>query len=134
MLAGPGRPKGVVDRQTRDMREAILAAAEDGYPDKLVGFYRDLRRDHIEKFSDHMLRLLPKEAHLTADVNVAHATTAALAAAFPPELIALAQLDWNAMDSAARALITDGLTALVQRATAGVIVIESQRVTDADAT
>ena len=74
-----GRPAGSRDKLTRDMKEAILGAAEQWGAngrgqDGLQGFYRHLLATMPDVFATHLLRLIPREVQ--ADVAMTDATPA----------------------------------------------------------
>lgn len=77
-----GRPPGSPNRTTSDLRDAIIAAAEEGNPDGLVGYYRNLKTMLPEKFSDHVRALLPKDLKIDATI-ASHAMLAGAAASIP---------------------------------------------------
>lgn len=120
----PGRAPGTPNKLTADHRAAILEAATTGEVDGLVGYYVGLKLNLPDKFADHVKALLPRDISLTADVSVTHAATSALASAFPPELVALAQLDWRAMEPGARDALAAGLAELMARAAGGATMID----------
>jgi hypothetical protein len=61
---GPGRPKGVPNKTTTALKEAILAAAtqhgeDDQGKDGLVGYLRKVAREDVKAFSGLLGRVLP---------------------------------------------------------------------------
>ena len=64
--AGPGRPKGVPNKTTVALKEAILAAAEEhGEDDQgtngLKGYLRKVAREDVKAFSGLLGRVLPMQ-------------------------------------------------------------------------
>ena len=64
MGAGPGRPKGVPNKTTTELKQAILNAANDVGEDGegkagLVGYLRTLARSEPKAFSGLLGRVLP---------------------------------------------------------------------------
>ena len=62
--AGPGRPRGLQNKTTRTLKEAILLAAEEVGEDgegsgALVGYLRRVARDDVKAFSGLLGKVLP---------------------------------------------------------------------------
>ena len=58
--AGMGRPKGVLNKTTRQLKEAILLAAEQaGGREGLVGYLKGLAVDHPNSFAPLLGKVLP---------------------------------------------------------------------------
>jgi hypothetical protein len=62
--AGPGRPKGVPNKTTQALKDAILLAAEKEGEDgkgkgKLTGYLRRVAREDVKAFSGLLGRVLP---------------------------------------------------------------------------
>jgi hypothetical protein len=57
---GPGRPKGVPNKTTTQLKEAILAAAEEsGGPEGLVGYLKTLATTQPVAFAGLLGKVLP---------------------------------------------------------------------------
>lgn len=72
MGAGPGRPKGVPNKTTTLLKDAIILAAEkhgqDGKgKDKLVGYCRMLAADEPKAFATLLGRVLPMHIEGTGE-------------------------------------------------------------------
>lgn len=69
--AGPGRPKGVPNRTTTLLKDAILQAATNiGGDDGLVGYLEKLHRDNSGAFAGLVGKVLPMQVnHGDADGN-----------------------------------------------------------------
>lgn len=60
LKAGPGRPKGVPNKMTRDLKEAIIEAACTAHPDGLVAYLRlQAQADMPSPFMSLLGRVLP---------------------------------------------------------------------------
>lgn len=62
--AGPGRPRGLPNKTTTALKEAILAAAEEHGEDDngkggLTGYLRKVAREDVKAFSGLLGRVLP---------------------------------------------------------------------------
>lgn len=73
--AGPGRPKGLANKTTTALKEAILlAAAEHGEDDKgkhgLTGYLRKVAREDVKAFAGLLGRVLPLDVNATGSFNV----------------------------------------------------------------
>lgn len=59
---GPGRPKGVPNKQTTLLKDAILKAAEEmGGPDGMVGYLKTLAADSPPAFASLLGKVLPTQ-------------------------------------------------------------------------
>src|SRR5271168_1087473 len=79
--AGPGRPPGLVNKLTREMQDAVLAAAEElgrvppsrweqeleveGAEDGMKQFYKVLAVKELKTFGIILARMMPKFVHRT---------------------------------------------------------------------
>ena len=79
--AGPGRPPGLVNKLTREMQDAVLAAAEElgrvpyskwpqeveveGVEDGMKQFYKALAVKELKTFGMILARMMPKFVHRT---------------------------------------------------------------------
>ena len=66
-----GRKKGTPNKVTKDLRTAILGAAEDaggGGKDGLQNYLKFLAQEHPQSFSTLLGRTLPKEIHATVSL------------------------------------------------------------------
>lgn len=72
---GPGRPKGMTNKTTTALKEAILlAAAEHGENDEgkdgLKGYLRKVAREDVKAFSGLLGRVLPLDVNATGNFTV----------------------------------------------------------------
>ena len=70
-----GRPKGATNKTTRELKEAILLAAEKSKHSKgggLVGYLTYLANSRPETYAVLLGRLLPLQAKIESDGNVQH--------------------------------------------------------------
>ena len=59
---GPGRPKGAVNKVTRELRAAVIRAAElEGGEEGLVGYLRHLAREVPTAFAPLLGKIIPSE-------------------------------------------------------------------------
>lgn len=66
--AGPGRPKGLPNKTTTALKEAILAAAaehgeDDAGTDGLKGYLRKVAREDVKAFTGLLGRVLPLDVN-----------------------------------------------------------------------
>ena len=60
--AGPGRPKGVPNKQTALLKDAILmAATEAGGPEGMVGYLKQQATDNPQSFLPLLGKVLPMQ-------------------------------------------------------------------------
>ena len=60
--AGPGRPKGVPNKQTALLKDAILlAASEAGGPDGMVGYLKAQATENPQSFLPLLGKVLPMQ-------------------------------------------------------------------------
>ena len=72
---GPGRPKGLQNKITRELKEAILQAAEqtgkDGQgAEGLVGYLRRVAEEDVKAFSGLLGKVLPLQVAGSLDVTM----------------------------------------------------------------
>jgi hypothetical protein len=73
--AGPGRPKGLPNKTTTALKEAILAAAaehgeDDEGTDGLKGYLRKVAREDVKAFTGLLGRVLPLDVSGNVGFNV----------------------------------------------------------------
>jgi hypothetical protein len=65
--AGPGRPKGMPNKTTALLKDAILQAADNAHPDGLVGYLTQQAQDNPSPFLTLLGKVLPTQ--LEGDVK-----------------------------------------------------------------
>jgi hypothetical protein len=73
--AGPGRPKGLPNKSTTTLKEAILAAAgehgeDDAGKDGLKGYLRKVAREDVKAFAGLLGRVLPLDVNASGSFTV----------------------------------------------------------------
>jgi len=65
--AGPGRPKGSVNKVTKAVKEALRESLDESHEDGAKGFFLQLARDDPKTYAGLIQKLIPNE--LVADLR-----------------------------------------------------------------
>lgn len=67
--AGPGRPKGVPNKITKEVRDALREALESAHPDGAKGYFLEIAKTNPKVFMGAVQKLIPNviEGELKAE-------------------------------------------------------------------